>query len=222
MYFRWSLLTIFLSVILNAQDQSQIGVEMVSPTEDLMREHGVLDRILLIYEEIIKRIDTNQAFSSNLLKRSAEIIQSFIENYHEKLEEDYLFPRFEKANQMQDLVKILKDQHQQGRMLTNFILAHTNETSLKHPIQRKKIQNVLNQFITMYRPHAAREDTVLFPAFKLLISEQDYNDLGEIFEKKEDELFGEGGFSHVVDDIATIEKELGIYNLTQFTPKNSL
>ena len=29
--------------------------EEIPPTEDLMREHGVLNRILLIYEEIIKR-----------------------------------------------------------------------------------------------------------------------------------------------------------------------
>lgn len=222
LYFRWSILPLLLSTSLNAQDQSQIGVEMVSPTEDLMREHGVLDRILLIYEEIIKRIDANRPFSSNSLKKSAEIIQNFIENYHEKLEEEYLFPKFEKAEEMQDLVKTLKDQHQQGRILTNYILAHTSENALKHPIQRQKIKNALNEFISMYRPHAAREDTVLFPAFKSLISEKEYDALGEAFEKREDELFGKRGFSRIVDAIATIEKELGIYNLSQFTPKNSL
>ena len=31
--------------------------EEVSPPEDLMREHGVLKRILLIYSEVIRRID---------------------------------------------------------------------------------------------------------------------------------------------------------------------
>ena len=35
------------------------GEEEVSPAEDLMREHGVLKRVLLIYEEAIRRIDTN-------------------------------------------------------------------------------------------------------------------------------------------------------------------
>ena len=32
----------------------------VSPGEDLMREHGVLNRVLLIYEEISRRLDAGQ------------------------------------------------------------------------------------------------------------------------------------------------------------------
>jgi hypothetical protein len=43
--------------------------------------------------------------------------------------------------------------------------------------------------------------------------------LGEDFEKKEDELFGEDGFGKMVDKVAQIEKKLGIYELAQFTPK---
>ena len=203
----------------NQSKSTSIGVELVSPTEDLMREHGVLDRILLVYEEIIKRMDANQPFSPNSLKRSAEIIRNFIENYHEKLEEEYLFTKFEKAKKMLDLIKTLREQHQQGRILTDYILVHANEAELKNSTQRKKIKNTLQEFITMYRPHAAREDTVLFPAFKLLISEEEYDSLGDIFEKKEHELFGKDGFNSIVRDIEEIEKGLGIYNLSQFTPK---
>ncbi len=78
--------------------------------EDLMREHGVLNRILLIYEEIIKRLPDGQYESlADLLKQSAGIIEDFIENYHEQLEENYIFPRFEKAGRMVELVKTLKD-----------------------------------------------------------------------------------------------------------------
>src|SRR5438552_1534910 len=43
--------------------------------------------------------------------------------------------------------------------------------------------------------------------------------LGEDFEKKEDELFGEDGFEKVVGQVAGIEQQLGIYDLAQFTPK---
>jgi hemerythrin-like domain-containing protein len=209
-------LCLSLPVLALAQDtqskSTSIGVEMVSPTEDLMREHGVLDRILLIYEEIIKRMDADQPFSPNSLKRSAEIVRSFIENYHEKLEEEYLFTKFEKAKKMLDLVTTLREQHQQGRILTDYILVHANETD-------KKLKTILQEFIAMYRPHAAREDTVLFPAFKMLLSEEEYDALGDIFEKKEHELFGKDGFNSIVRDIEDIEKGLGIYNLSQFTPK---
>ncbi|MBN8788426.1 MAG: hypothetical protein J0I84_15155 [Terrimonas sp.] len=71
----------------------------------------------------------------------------------------------------------------------------------------------------MYRPHEAREDTVLFPALRDIISKNEFDSLGEDFEKREHQLFGEGGFGQFVDKVAGIEKQLGIYELAQFTPK---
>jgi hypothetical protein len=71
----------------------------------------------------------------------------------------------------------------------------------------------------MYAPHEAREDTVLFPALRTLVSKQEYAALGEDFEKKEHQLFGEDGFDKMVERVAAIEKTLGIYDLAQFTPK---
>ena len=68
-------------------------------------------------------------------------------------------------------------------------------------------------------PHEAREDTVLFPAFRGIVSAHEFDSLGEDFEKKEDELFGEDGFFKVVDRVAETEKKLGLYDLAQFTPK---
>lgn len=50
----------------------------------------------------------------------------------------------------------------------------------------------------MYRPHEAREDTVLFPAFRKLVSHHEYGALGEAFEKNEHQLFGQDGFETMV------------------------
>src|ERR1051325_2227903 len=88
--------------------------DQVSPPEDLMREHGVLKRVLLIYEEAIRRMTANEELPVEVIADSAKIIRSFIEDYHEKLEEDFLFPRFEKARKLTDLVKTLRDQHAAG------------------------------------------------------------------------------------------------------------
>ena len=84
----------------------------------------------------------------------------------------------------------------------------------------EKLADALREFLRMYRPHEAREDTVLFPAFRSIVSAHEYDALGDDFEKKEDELFGDEGFFKVVDQVAELEKKLGIYELTQFTPKS--
>lgn len=193
--------------------------EEVSANEDLMREHGILNRLLLIYQEIARRIEHNQNFPIDSLAKSVKLVRDFLENYHEKLEEEYIFPRFEKANQLVDLVHTLKDQHDAGRKLTDYILSHANEKALRDEEQRYILSHYLKLYVRMFRPHEAREDTVLFPAFHKLLTPEEYKKIGDKFEDKEHELFGEDGFDKAVNQVAEIEKQLGIYNLSQFTPQ---
>ena len=52
----------------NLKSQQEF-IEDIPPTEDLMREHGILNRVLLSYEEIVKRLDNNKNFKiDNLIK----------------------------------------------------------------------------------------------------------------------------------------------------------
>src|SRR5438046_5536001 len=165
----------------------------VGPPEDLMREHGVLKRILLIYGEVLRRIDGKEDFPPGALAEAAGIIRNFVEDYHEKLEEDFLFPRFEKANQLVDLVRVLREQHQAGRRVTDITMRFAKLQSLKNESERARLVDSTRQFIRMYNPHEAREDTVLFPAFRKIVSPHEFDSLGEDIEKKEDELFGADG-----------------------------
>jgi hemerythrin-like domain-containing protein len=185
--------------------------EEVSPAEDLMREHGVLERILLIYEEGLRRLDAGSS-PSEVITRSARIVRRFVEDYHEKLEEEHLFPRLEQAGALVELVSALRAQHQAGRRLTDEIVAAASGST------PRALAGPIRGFIRMYRPHAAREDTVLFPAFKEVLPEGEYRELGERFEEREHELFGAAGFRGIVDEVASLEKTIGIYELAQFTP----
>ncbi len=202
----------------SAESQEKHG-EGVSPAEDLMREHGLLRRVLLIYDKALRRIGAGEEPPAEALADSAAIIRSFIEEYHEKLEEDYLFPRFRKAGKLVELVDTLLEQHQAGRRLTDATVKLATAPSLKAPAEWAALGDSLRQFIRMYSPHAAREDTVLFPALHEIVSGEEYDDLGERFEDKEQDLFGEGGFEKMVERVAGIERTLGIYELKQFTAK---
>jgi hemerythrin-like domain-containing protein len=190
----------------------------VSPPEDLMQEHGLLNRILLIYDNCRTHLINKENFPKEALSNAAGIIRTFVEDYHEKQEENYLFPRFQKANQLTDLVSVLLQQHKAGRDLTDQIMQLAKLTTATDTENQKLIQ-LLTDFNTMYRPHEAREDTVLFPAFRKIVSKHEYDALGEEFENNEHKLFGKDGFETMVNKVAGIEKSLGIYELAQFTPK---
>ena len=193
--------------------QKENAEDDVSTAEDLMREHGVLNRILLIYDEAGRRIRAKEKFDTGIVTKSAGLIQKFIENYHEKLEEHYLFPRFEKAGQLVDLVKTLRSQHQAGRTVTGRLLAALKKSDLEGA------NTSLVAFVRMYRPHEAREDNVLFPALHHIVSKHEYDALGEEFDRIEQKTFGGDGFDMAVDQVTELEKQLGVYNLAQFTPK---
>ncbi|HTS52795.1 MAG TPA: hemerythrin domain-containing protein [Burkholderiales bacterium] len=201
-----------------ADERAEPDEDEVSPQEDLMREHGVLRRILLIYDEILwRRLAHDEGFPPEVLAGSAQIVRGFVENYHEKLEEDYVFPRFRKAGKSVELVDTLVAQHRAGRVLTDAILQRANVKALKDQGERAKLMAALRLFARMYRPHAAREDTVLFPALRSVVSPHEFDALGEQFENKEHELFGEEGFEGVVARVAMLEQKLGIDELASFT-----
>lgn len=190
----------------------------VTPPEDLMREHGVLDRILLIYEAGLRKFASKEDFDPAFIIDSAHIVREFIEDYHEKSEEEDVFPRFKKAGKMVDLVNTLLEQHQAGRRVTDVVLRQA-PNSRKDDDARRQTVTAIQSFIAMYRPHAAREDTALFPMLKDLVSSHEYDAMAEGFEKKEEKLFGEDGFDKMVDRVARLEKGIGIYDLSQFTPR---
>ena len=202
----------------SAGKEAEKPEEEVSPPEDLMREHGVLKRVMLVYEELLRRIEARQDFPPDALTDCANVIRSFVEDYHEKLEENYLFPRFKKANKLTALVDVLLAQHQAGRKVTDVILQNAAAIA-KNDDGRQKVVRAIRQFNRMYAPHEAREDTELFPAFRSIVSGNEFDSLGEDFEKKENELFGEDGFEKMVDRVGGIEKRMGLYDLSQFTPK---
>ena len=122
-----------------------------------------------------------------------------------------MFPRLEKAGQLGGLTRILRQQHRAGRLLTEQVLASHGD--------RAKASPPIRAFIRMYRPHEAREDTVLFPALHKIMPAKQLDALGDKFEEEENRLFGDEGFEKTVDQVAAIEKQLGIYDLGQFTPK---
>jgi hemerythrin-like domain-containing protein len=204
---------------LRADDKKEKPEEEVAAAEDLMREHGVLNRVLLIYEEGLRRLRHKEEVTPELFHKTATLVRKFVEDYHEKLEENFIFPEFEKQKKLTDLIKVLRKQHQAGRDVTDVVLREAVGDRFRNEDNRKELVVAVEAFIRMYRPHEAREDTVLFPALPQVFSVKRLKELGEQFEKEEDRLFGDEGFEKTVDQVAAIEKQLGIYDLDQFTPK---
>jgi len=194
----------------------------VTAVEDLMREHGILRRALFVYSESAVRLRSDpSSFPVNALQKTAKLFRSFGEDYHEKnLEEAYIFPAVNKTGaEAASLTEILVSQHRRGRENTDYILTITQAAKLDSN-DANPVALVLESLVRMYRPHAAREDTIIFPAWKQALSSEDLGELNEKFEDIEHQQLGEDGFEKAVREISKIETELGLSDFAQFTPSS--
>jgi len=191
----------------------------IPPDDDLMREHGVLKRVLLCYREMTRRVQAGQRVQAPDLHGAALIIHDFIEGFHEGLEEGFVFPRLRAAGVLTGTVTTLLVQHARGRVLTQFILANTTAGGVASPGTSARLATAMQAFLRMYEPHEAREDTVIFPAFRQVVPAAELADLGQHFADLERQQFGRDEFEAMVARVARIEHSLGIYDLGQFTPE---
>ena len=182
----------------------------VTATEDLMREHGVLRRVLLVYSESVPKLRAGEKVDPTALLEAAKLFQRFGEEYHEiLLEEKHIFPIVRKMKgEAAAYPDVLEAQHKRGREITAYVLSGASGAPLAH---------ALETFVRMYEHHAAREDTIVFPSWKKAFSDKQLDAIADEFEEIEKKMFGRDGFEEAEETISKIEKTLGLADLSRFT-----
>jgi len=191
----------------------------VTAVEDLMREHGVLRRALLVYQEsAVKLREDATALPADALEKTAQLFRVFGEDYHEKrLEESYIIPLIKKVQGPAAAYgDVLLAQHQRGREITDYLLS-ASKTDRIATNQVENVAKTLESFVRMYEHHAAIEDTIVFPAWKAATGGEEYEQLSDKFEEIENEMFGSDGFESALKRMEEIEASLGLTRLDMFT-----
>lgn len=202
-----------------AAGQGANGERHVSAVEDLCREHGILRRALLVYEAAAERLDSGaDEVPAPALARTARLFRQFGEDYHErKLEEHMIFPMVRKLKgPVSRYPDILEKQHDRGRELTGYVLEVARGPRIGSA-NRQPLSRALRQFVIMYAHHAAREDTVVFPAWEGSMSRPAYANMSQAFEDVEKQFFGHDGFDDGLKQIMAIERDFGLEDLAALT-----
>ena len=175
--------------------------------------------MLLVYRETAAQLRADRAKADpKPLHEAAKLFREFGEDYHEKkLEEAHLFPAIRKAGgPAASYVDVLIAQHNRGREITDYILRVTAKGAIGLA-EVEPLARVFETLALMYDNHAAREDTIVFPAWKKALSEHQLDEIGEEFEAIERQQFGKDGFDDAVAKIGKIEEALGFADLAKFT-----
>ncbi|MFO8007288.1 MAG: hypothetical protein R6V05_06075, partial [Candidatus Brocadiia bacterium] len=110
---------------------AQEGYRRISPTEELMRHHGVVHRLMAVYDECARRLDAGEELPAGVVINAGAVADEFVESFHEGLEEQFVYPVFMEAGSRQELVATLVRQHAVGQRLTarTIYLAGQSESS---------------------------------------------------------------------------------------------
>jgi hemerythrin-like domain-containing protein len=188
-------------------------VGSVGAPEDLMRGHGVVDRLLVIYDEAAARIERHERVDVTAIESAALLVRRFVEDYHAMLEEQYVFPAFTGNATHTGLVDVLVRQHAAARKLTDHIIDICSLDRVDH----EGLAIAMRAYTRMLRPHDAREDTVLLPAWRAITDREQLARLSDRFESIERARFGKDGLPQVVAHVAHLEGLLGVADLDRFT-----
>jgi hypothetical protein len=190
----------------------------ITATERLMRDSGMLLRILSIYEAGARRLGGGEDIEPTIFTQAAETMRDFVHGYHERQAETQVFARFKKDGRMVELIDTLQAQHAAGRKLTDHILELAPKSATKN--ERQAMIEAMQASIVLYRPHVARELTDVWPTLRTLFTPNEFDELGMTLEKDEVEKLGKDGFDKVAKKVEALEKRIGINDLSQFTPKS--
>jgi hemerythrin-like domain-containing protein len=190
----------------------------ITATERLMRDSGVLLRILSIYEAGGRRLGGGEDIEPIIFTQAAEVMRDFVHGYHEKQLNEQVFPRFKKAGRMVELVDVLMTQHAAGQKLTTTILDLAPKSATK--AERQSMIDAMQASIVLYRPQVARELTDVFPTLRTLATPNEFDELSAALDKNEAEKIGKEGFDKMAKKVEALEKRIGINDLTTFTPKS--
>jgi|AGTN01.2.fsa_nt_gi Hemerythrin HHE cation binding domain. len=182
-----------------------------------MMEHGLAERVMLIYERVVKEWKSGEETDLSLINRTAKIAKSSLSGCHERNEERCLFPVFKEEGYLSEMVEALERQHEAGREVTDKIIDLSSPGRIKDETHMNILMTLCRSYIFMYRPHMSRENSELFPRLPEIATQEAIGDIARKMSAATKGVIGEQGFEGSLRDLAEIEHSLGIHDVRGFT-----
>ena len=152
----------------------------------LMIEHRLIERMITLIENKIKRIETTNQVDPLFIDTVVDFIKIYADRTHHGKEEDILFKKL--ANkQMSDkdrrIMDELIDEHVLGRKTTKELVDANVQYRIGEKSALAVIVSKLKRLVDFYPKHIEKEDKVFFPAYMQYFSdEEDQLMLKEFYE----------------------------------------
>jgi len=155
------------------------------PTDVLMSEHRVIERVLTCLATLAERARDSDAFDAEGAARMLDFFVEFADRIHHMKEEDRLFPALESCGLPREAgpTSVMRNEHEIGRARVRAMLTDLDEAAAGPGSARERFVGHALDFVTLLREHIAKEDQVLFPMADSMLPPTTQVDLLSEFER---------------------------------------
>jgi hemerythrin-like domain-containing protein len=167
-------------------------VRSMLPTDDLMNEHRVIQRMLGILTQASKRLENGQDVDSEFYVDAVDFLKNFADKCHHTKEEKLLFEKMMERGVSGEVgpIAVMMREHQDGRAHVKSLDKLSKGNMSK--ATREGLIKSSRAYVDLLSKHIQKEDNVLYPLANQILDKEDQKELEKDFEKVEKEVMGPG------------------------------
>lgn len=184
----------------------------MNPTQVLMDEHRVIERVLVALETAAKRLGADDPIDASFFLRAADFIKGFADGCHHHKEEDVLFPAMREAGipAAGGPVGMMLEEHAEGRRLTAALREEAERLRRGDEGARGRVVRAALDYVALLHDHIAKEDQAFFPMADDMIVGSARAEIAEAFERIEREEADQGVHERYLALAASLEREASL------------
>jgi hemerythrin-like domain-containing protein len=173
------------------------------PTDELMAEHRVIERMLGIVSNACDRLEKGEEVDQELFAGAADFFRNFADRCHHGKEEKLLFEKMQERGMSGEVgpIAVMLREHDDGRAHVRKLTAlskqkMTNET-------KEGLVKAGRAYVELLSQHIRKEDEVLYPLANQILSPEDQGELERGFAEVEEKVIGPGvheKYHHMIEE----------------------
>ncbi|MGB9846183.1 MAG: PAS domain-containing protein [Desulfotomaculales bacterium] len=170
----------------------------------LDHEHRLIEKVLEILQKEAEKLKDNRG-DPEVIAAALDFFSGFADGCHHRKEERVLFPLLEERGIPKEggPIGVMLREHEEGRRL----IARMREAAARK--DRAQLAEAAGAYVELLKGHIWKEDDVLYPAGKKVLTADDARNLVEGFEKIEKEEVGAGVHEKYARLVHELERRTG-------------
>ncbi|MBI2919214.1 MAG: hemerythrin domain-containing protein [Chloroflexi bacterium] len=180
------------------------------PTEVLMKDHRVIERLCRVLNAAAARLDTGDDADPQVFERSLRFIREFADSYHHGREEDLLFPALEAHGVPREggPTGVMVLDHNQGRASVQAMAQALQRWATGDASARAEVARHARAYSQLLLEHIPKEDNILYPIADSVLEPEEQQALLKKFQAVETQRIGDR-YQEYVKLVEELEAQVG-------------